>query len=242
MTEHRKDLQLGQEKILKVFKRNIRMHMGFGFLNTDSVVYENGRCYARYQDDYGYTVHTIEFDGEFYEVKHYEEGERGIWSSNSSLDRCFMHSFLHMDLSKDKRYISLVNEIQDLDNFYFKDPSLVDGQSNLTYYPSGVLLNIQMILAPANRHLINKLQVGADYEETNIFQVITRKIYLLMLDLSFEVQVESVELATITVNLAHLLTYAEMISDIGIILEPKKYGAVVSVCSEKNNRIYATLP
>lgn len=220
--------------LLKEFKRNIHKHMGFGLLNMESVRYEDGRCHADYEDVFGYMAHTIEYDGEFYILKHYDHDQRGIWCSNSSLERCFLQTFLHLDLSKDKRFIFLADETRYVDNIFIRDPSLSVGKTNKTHYPSGVRLNIHLVLTSENRHLINKLQIGADCMTTNIFEIDTRRIYLLTLDASLEVQVESVELATITVNLSHLLTDTEWICCTGIILEPKKYQAVIEVVSEKS--------
>jgi hypothetical protein len=223
-----------QDLMFKKFKGNIRMHMGFGYLDVDSICCEHGYCYARYWDDFLYIVHTIEYDGEFYSVKHLEITNKGIWTSGSSLEQCFKRSFLHMDLSKDPRYMNLADFIPKIDNYHMVPPQLEKGETNITCFPSGVLVNIHLVLNSENRHLINTLQRDAGYEYTNIFRVDYRRIYLLVLDISLDVHVEAVELATIPVDLANLANDAELISDTGIILPQKKYQAVIEIVKEKS--------
>lgn len=63
-----------------------------------------------------------------------------------------------------------------------------------------------------------------------------QRIYLLVLDPSMKVHVEAVELATLTADLPNLTYYIELISDTEIILEEKKYQAVVEILSEKNKQ------
>lgn len=152
--------QTKEKKLLKEFRRNLRKHMGFGHLDKHTICIEDGKCYAEYYDEFGNKTHTIEFDGEYYDVRQQQGDEPDIWSSHSSLQHSFMVGFQHANLAENRHFHTIKKYMEQVDNIFVQPPHLAKGTSNQTYYPYGVLFNIHLILTSKNRHMISQFQQG----------------------------------------------------------------------------------
>ena len=207
------------------FCKYLWSYMGFGILDRKSITYKDGCWTAKIYDDQD-LAHEMAWDGKEFAFFGYWNNQKTGAGIAANGKQALIQYFLKTDFTKDPRFTQLKDQIAGFKHINISIPAKEKGRHYGANFPTGFLINFQFIITNDNREKLNLLIQGSGSTKIKFHPKISkRRIYIMTLDKSLRVHVESAELAEFTCALISVFKYAKLMDEIDISLKPKKYQA-----------------
>jgi hypothetical protein len=207
--------------------RNLPLYLGYGILDENSVMYENGVIAANYTLECDNSVvHKVTWQKDRCELKTLLQGKSCITNWSPDLNQALTSGFLIRDFTKDMVLDFLMERTSEVGNVYIQKPEpKVIGKQRIVHFPAGLLMSFRLPL-PEKSHVYDSfLNNIKSLGHISFFREL--KTYLLLTDAELKVSIQPMVIAEFIIPLAFITSAAKTFSESGVINPSKQYRLMV---------------